>query len=235
MLCNVITAPPEGAAPFKVTVPVEVCPPTSVAGFNPSDAKTAAFTFKVALFVTPEVPEITAELFEPTGVVVTTKVALVTPAATVTLGGTWAALVLLLARVTTAPPLGAAALSVTVAVELLPPTTVVGLRASEERGEETGVTVSCAVCVAPYVPEIVTTVELDTELVVTANVPLVAPAATVMVAGTWAAPVLLLDRFITAPPDGAAPERVTVPVELFPPTREFGLKLTDASEEVETP
>jgi hypothetical protein len=53
LLCNVITAPPEGAAPFKVTVPVEVCPPTSVAGLNPSDANTADFTFKVAFLVTP--------------------------------------------------------------------------------------------------------------------------------------------------------------------------------------
>jgi hypothetical protein len=180
------------------------------------------------------VPEITAEAFVVTGLVATANVALGAPAATVTLGGTWAALVLLLARVTTAPPLGAAALSVTVAVELLPPTTVLGLTVKDER-EETGVTVSCAVCVAPYVPEIVTTVELDTELVLTPNVPLVAPAAMVMVAGTWAAAVLLLERFITAPPDGATPERVTVAVELFPPTREFGFKVMDASEEVGAP
>ena len=180
-------------------------------------------------------PEITAEAFVVTGLVVTANVALVAPAATVTLGGTWATLVLLLARVTTAPPFGAAALSVTVAVELLPPTTVVGVTVKDERDEETGVTVSCAVCVRPYVPEIVTAVELDTELVPTANVPLFAPAATVLVAGTWAAAVLLLERFITAPPDGATPERVTVPVELFPPTREFGFKVMDASEEVAAP
>jgi hypothetical protein len=181
------------------------------------------------------VPEITAELFVTTGLVVTANVALVAPAATVTLAGTWAAVVLLLARFTTAPPLGAAALSVTVAVELLPPTTVGGLRVKDERGEETGVTVSCAVWVAPYVPEIVTTVELDTKLVLTAKVPLVAPAATVMLAGTWAAALLLLERPITAPPDGAAPDRVTVPVELFPPTTEFGFKVTDASEEAGAP
>ena len=42
------------------------------------------------------------------------KVALVEPAATVTLGGTVAAFVLLLERVTTAPPEGAAAESVAV-------------------------------------------------------------------------------------------------------------------------
>jgi hypothetical protein len=53
LLCKVTTAPPTGAAPFRVTVPVEVFPPTSVAGFNPSDDNTAAFTFKVALLVTP--------------------------------------------------------------------------------------------------------------------------------------------------------------------------------------
>jgi len=45
--------------------------------------------------------------------------------------------VLLLDSVTTAPPLGAAALKVTVPVEELPPTTVVGLTVTEESvGEE---------------------------------------------------------------------------------------------------
>jgi len=81
--------------------------------------------------------------------VFTVKVALVAPAGMVTLAGTVAALVLLLESVTCAPPAGAGAFSVTVPVEdpSGPPTTLVGLRVSEER--TAGITVSDAVRVAP--------------------------------------------------------------------------------------
>jgi hypothetical protein len=78
----------------------------------------------------------------------TVKVALVAPAGTVTLAGTTAA-GLLLESVTCAPPAGAGALSITVPVEdPKPPTTLVGLRVSEER-TAAGITVSDAVRVAP--------------------------------------------------------------------------------------
>ena len=81
--------------------------------------------------------------------VFTVKVALVAPAGTVTLAGTTAAR-LLLESVTCAPPAGAGALSITVPVEdpSGPPTTLVGLRVSEER-TAAGITVSDAVRVAP--------------------------------------------------------------------------------------
>src|SRR5258708_38710248 len=58
-----------------------------------------------------------------------------------------------------------------------------------------------------------TVVEAATALVLTVNVALVAPAATVTLDGTLAAVVLLLESATTAPPDGAAPLNVTVPVE----------------------
>ena len=78
----------------------------------------------------------------------TVKVALVAPAAIVTLGGTEPAL-LLLESATTAPPAAAAPLSVTVPVDLPrgPPMTLDGFRLSEE--STAGSTVSEAVCVAP--------------------------------------------------------------------------------------
>jgi hypothetical protein len=64
--------------------------------------------------------------------VLTVKLALVFPACTVTLDGTVATDVLLLESVTTAPPEGAAAVRVTVPVDLFPPLTLVGFRVSEE-------------------------------------------------------------------------------------------------------
>jgi hypothetical protein len=87
-----------------------------------------------------------------TAKVVTVNVALVAPAGIVTLAGTVATAALLLARVTTAPPLGAGPLSVTLPVEGVPPTTPVGFSVSEVRvgpGGGWGVTVSTAVCVTP--------------------------------------------------------------------------------------
>ena len=80
---------------------------------------------------------------------VTEKVAVVTPAATVTLAGTCAAVVLLLVSATLAPPVGAAPLNVTVPVEELPPVTVAGLTETDDKGtaEAAGFTVKVAVFV----------------------------------------------------------------------------------------
>jgi len=75
-------------------------------------------------------------VFVATGLVVTVKVAVVAPAATVTLAGTCAAAALLLDRVTTAPPAGAAPLNLTVPVDEAPPSTEMGLRATELRADE---------------------------------------------------------------------------------------------------
>src|SRR6266480_3270819 len=77
-----------------------------------------------------------------TTLVLTVKVALVAPAATVTLEGTRAA-PLLLESATGAPPAGAGPLSGTVPVEELPPATLVGFSASEGR-ERTGAAEDCS-------------------------------------------------------------------------------------------
>ena len=68
-----------------------------------------------------------------------------------------------------------------------------------------------------------------TAAVVIVKVAVVAPAATVTLAGNCAAAVLLLVRVTTAPLDGAGPVKVTVPVEEVPPITDVGLCLTDVS------
>ena len=105
----------------------------------------------------------------PTATVVTVNVALVAPAATVTLVGTVATDVLLLLSVTTAPPVGAALLNVTVPVEELPPVTLVGFRLTPERAAPGAVTVRFAEAVPLYVPEMLTEVVVPTATVVTAG------------------------------------------------------------------
>jgi len=88
------------------------------------------------------------EVVAGTEVVLTVKVALLAPAAMLTLAGTVAADVLLLERVTTAPEDGAAALSVTVPWDVLPPITPVGFSVNELTAEAV-VTESEVICVTP--------------------------------------------------------------------------------------
>jgi len=86
-----------------------------------------------------------------TALLPTVKVAVVAPAATVTLDGTMATFVLLLVSATCAPPGGAAPLNVTVPVEdCVPPVTLVGFSVSEDAvGSGGDVTVSVAVWITP--------------------------------------------------------------------------------------
>jgi hypothetical protein len=112
------------------------------------DTAGVVVTVKVALrLIAPSVAEITGVLVAVTVVVETVKVADEDPAGTVTLLGTVAVVVSLLASATTTPPLGAGPRSVTVPVDGLPPTTLVGLSVRVERSG--GKTVSVAVLVVP--------------------------------------------------------------------------------------
>lgn len=71
-------------------------------------------------------------------------------------------------------------------------------------------------------------VDTATGLVATLNVALVAPAAMVTLEGTEAAP-LLLESATCAPPEGAGPSIVTVPVTEVPPMTLEALRLRDAT------
>ncbi len=85
-----------------------------------------------------------------TAPVVTLNVALVAPAGTVTFAGTLAA-VELAESDTSAPPVGAALVSVTVPCDVAPPVTLAGLSVNALRlaGGGTGATVSVLVRLAP--------------------------------------------------------------------------------------
>src|ERR1700734_2780485 len=77
--------PPFGAAPFSVTVPVEVHPPGTDVGFKLSMASSGGLIVKIAVSVIePCDAVIVAEAMLETGVVVIVNVAVVAPAATVT-------------------------------------------------------------------------------------------------------------------------------------------------------
>ena len=71
--------------------------------------------------------------------------------------------------------------------------------------------------------------DVVTALVLTVNVALLAPAATVTLAGTVAVDVLLLERETVAPPAGAGPLSVTVPVEGDPPVTLIGFSAIEES------
>ena len=82
---------------------------------------------------------------EATALVVAVKVAVVAPASTVTDAGTWAAVVLLDVKLTTAPPAGAGASRVTVPVDDAPPCTVAGLMFTPLSAATVAVTVKVVV------------------------------------------------------------------------------------------
>jgi len=80
-----------------------------------------------------------------------------------------------------------------------------------------------------YVAEIVAEVATRTTDVLTVKVALIAPAGTVTLAGTLAAP-LLLERRTCAPPAGAGALSVTVPLEdCVPPTTLVGFRVSEAT------
>src|SRR2546428_758731 len=93
-LDSVTCAPPAGAGPSSVAVPVELLPPVTVVGFTPSEERRTGcgFTVRVAVRVTPLYKaEMVTGVDAVTALVVTVNVTLVAPTGTVTLAGTVAA------------------------------------------------------------------------------------------------------------------------------------------------
>ncbi len=150
------------------------------------------------------------------------------PAATVTVAGMLATLVLLLDKLITAPPAGAALLSVTVPVAEAPPLSEVGLRLKPVSVTDGGVTVSVAVLLTPvYDAVMVTDVELVTAVVVTVKFAEAAPGLITTLVGTLATDGLLLVNTTTAPPEGAEPSSITMPLDGLLPTTDVGFRVTE--------
>ena len=209
--------PPEGAAELIVIVPVEGRLPKTVVGFNVRFVIVGPFTVRVAVPLDEfEVAVRVAVRFAATATVVAVKVPVVAPVAIVIVPGTVTE-VLLDVR-TTEYPAGAALLMVTVPVEVPavpgPPTTVVGLRTTDEivgartvRGVET--------VVVPLVAEMFAVALAAIWEVVTVKVPDEAPVAIVTEPGTCAA--ALLEAKVKVIAAGADPDNVTVAVVDPPP------------------
>jgi len=166
------------------------------------------------------VPVITALTGAETPTVVTVNCALVAPSTIVTVVGT-PAFKLVLESATVTPPTGAADDNVTVPVLDVPPGTETGRTVSPVSCGAVTVKVPVAVR-APMVPVIVADVFAETADVSALNVTSVAPAGTVIVAGTVTA-VLLLESATCSPVLGAGPESEIVPVDDTPPTTLAGL------------
>jgi hypothetical protein len=153
----------------------------------------------------------------------TTKVALSAPAGTVTLAGTEATVVSALESVTTAPLPDTGPFISTVPWEVDPPTRELGF--SETAFSASGLTVSVAVAVVPYVAEIATAIGDDAVVVEIGKVAVVAPAATVTFAGTLANEGLFEESWTSAPCPPAAIGSVTVPCAVTPPSTFVGLSV----------
>ena len=148
-----------------------------------------AVTVSTVLAVRYSSPLIGTDMSALTAAVETENAALVAPAGTVTLTGTVAALVFELKSSTTAPPAGAALLSVTVPVDELPPVTRDGLRATEMiggTGAAGGPTVSARLfALAPYVAVTDTGIVAVADLfVMNVNVLVVEPVETTTLVGS---------------------------------------------------
>jgi hypothetical protein len=182
-------------------------------------------TVRTALTLFALVAVMVAFVTDDTGAVVTAKLPVVWPAAIVMLAGTVAAAELL-PRFTRTPPAGAGALRVTVPVLGEPPVTLVG---ESERlpmlpGPGAGGLIVRFAFTELALVALMDAVVCDaTAVVFTVKLPVVWPAAMMMLAGT-VADAELLASVTETPPAGAGALRVTVAVLLLPPVTVVGDK-----------
>ena len=235
LLASVTANPPLGAAAESVTEQASVTAPVSelLLQETPLSAACGLSCSEVALLTPAAVAVIVAVVVVLTADAVAVNGALVDPAATVTEAGTVTE-ELLLASVTANPPLGAAAVSVTVQAfevapvsELLlqetPPSAASGFNCSE-----------VVWLTPPAVAVMVAVVVVLTADTVAVNGTLVAPEGTVTDAGT-VMEELLLASDTANPPLCAAAVRLTVQASVPAPVSESLLHDTPLSAAAATP
>lgn len=201
--------------------------PYTEVGFRVTDVGVGAVTPRAAVTeVLFADAVIVAVAFVATAEVETVKVAVVAPPLTTTEAGTVAA-ALSDERLTVNPACGAGLFRVTVPVDVPPPrtdvgetTTLVGFGAKRVRAPDLD---------APFkVAEMLAVVSATTLTVETVKVADLAPAAMDTEAGTVALD-LSEARVTVRPLAGAALLRLTVPVDVPPPRREDGLRVTEVT------
>jgi hypothetical protein len=144
------TAPPLGAGPLKLMVPVLVPPGPTDAGLTETAVSDAGCTTRSRVRFVPLYAAVTvtgAGAATATGVIVNVEDE--EPAGTEIAGGTAAALGFELVSVTVAPPAGATVSSVTTPVAVCPPTRIVPAGESASDCTPIGVNVTVAVLLAP--------------------------------------------------------------------------------------
>jgi len=136
-------APPAGAGPLNVTVPVEDCaPPVTVVGFKVNEEREGAgggagVTVSEAVLVMPAWDaETVTSVDVATALVLTVKVALVAPAETVTVEDTLAGRCVVAGKCDLYATCGSRPAQVTVPVEEFPPVTLRGVQS--HRGKREG-------------------------------------------------------------------------------------------------
>lgn len=211
---SAIVAPSAGAGPLSVIFAVADPPPVTLEGVITKDVIVVGLTDVVAVFEIPFSEAVTTTLVSTvTCLVIIVKLADVAPAFTVTVAGTVPA-AFADDNETTAPPVGAAPLIVTLPVAETPPTTelVIDIELNASGAILTVVVFE----VPPKDAVMVTDVDTAGLPAVTVKVLDVAPAEIVRELGTDAL-ALLAESVTTAPPVGAGPESLTVAV----PVRSF--------------
>jgi len=232
-------APPAGAGPLSVTVPEDCPPPITFGGFSVSEdtvGRGGGFTVRVIVVVFSKLPD------EPAIVTVTVPIVAALLVASVNV----LVMVAGLGLNDAVTPLGRPEADkltlplkpfcgaiVTVLIPLVPCVMLRLLGAADKMKFGWGVSVSRAELVAPPKDAVIVTgVDTLTALVLTLNVALLAPAGTVTLEGTLAA-APLLESATCAPPAGAAPLMVTVPVEdCTPPITLVGFRVIEERESV---